>query len=443
MFYILANLIQLAISVGYLLYTSLWLGLVAVVMTPVMAYSIRYFTAKLKESYQQIQTRKGLVEAWILEMMAGMTQWKLLNAHEKVLRDYQLKTGHVIGKEVRAGYLELKSVTINEALTLTGQLCVYGVAAFCIAQNRMTVGQFVACAAYFSTCAAYYNALGRKITNIGSNLAGIERVREFMTWEEEMDLPGAADRPIQNGNVSFEEVSFGYGEEAVLKKLNLRIGAGEKVAFVGKSGEGKSTLMQLLCRFYDPDAGRICIDDIPLAEYTLGSLRSQVAVVQQDNGLFHASLRKNIILSDKKSEDDRIWEILEGLKMKELAEELPEGLDTIVGNGARELSGGQKQRIAIARCMYRQPKILLLDEATSALDAATEQAVNRFLHEQLPQTTILSAAHRFSTVLSAEKIVVMEHGSVTDLGTHEELIQRNTLYQVLYKEYSTDAQNAG
>lgn len=443
LFYILANIIQLAISIGYLLYANIWLGLVAVIMTPVMAYSIRHFTTKLKERYQQIQTRKGLVDAWILEMMTGMLQWKLLNAHGKVQQDYQSKTEYVIGEEIKAGYLELKSVTINEALTLIGQLYVYCVAAFCIARGSVTVGQFVACAAYFSTCATYYNALGKKITDISSNLVGIKRVEDFMTWEEEKNLPNASDRPIHNGRVSFEEVSFGYGEEAVLKELNLRIGAGEKVAFVGKSGEGKSTLLQLLCRFYAPASGKICIDDIPLEEYTLSSLRSQIAVVQQDNGLFHGSLRKNIILSDEKSKDNRIWEILEGLKMKGLVEESPEGLDTIVGSGGRELSGGQKQRIAIARCIFRQPKILLLDEATSALDAETEQAVNSFLYEQLPQTTILSVAHRFSTVLSAEKIVVMEHGSVADMGSHEELIQRNTLYQILYSEYKTDEQYAG
>lgn len=443
LFYILANFIQLAISIGYLLCTNIWLGLVAVIMTPVMAYSIRYFSVKLKERYQQIQTGKGLLDAWILEMMTGMPQWKLLNAHGKVQRDYQSKTECVIGEEIKAGYLEVKSVNINEALTLIGQLCVYCVTAFCIARDSVTVGQFVACSAYFSTCATYYNALGKKIAGISNNLVGIKRVEEFMTWKEEEDLPNASDRSIQNGSVSFEEVSFGYGEETVLKEVNLRVEAGEKVSFVGKSGEGKSTLLQLLCRFYAPVSGKICIDDIPLEEYTLSSLRCQIAVVQQDNGLFHGSLRKNITLSDEKSKDNHIWEILEGLKMKDLVKELPEGLDTIVGSGGRELSGGQKQRIAIARCIFRQPKILLLDEATSALDAETEHAVNSFLYEQLPQTTILSVAHRFSTVLSAEKIIVMEHGSVADMGRHEELIQRNSLYQILYSEYKMDKMYAG
>lgn len=441
LFYILANFIQLAISIGYLLYTNIWLGLVAVIMTPIMAYSIRHFTAKLKKRYQLIQTKKGLVDAWILEMMTGITQWKILNAHNKVRSDYRSKTEHIIGEEIKTGYLELKSANINEALTLIGQLCVYFVAALCISRGSVTVGQFVACATYFSTCAAYYNSLGKKITDISSNLVGIKRVEDFMTWEEEQDLPTACDKLICDGNISFSDVSFGYGEEIVLKNLNLQIGATEKVAFVGKSGEGKSTILQLLCRFYEPTHGKIYIDNIPVEEYTLSSIRSQIAVVQQDNGLFYGSLRKNIILSEDKSKDDRIWEILKGLKLKEIVDEFPEGLDTMIGSGGRELSGGQKQRIAIARCIFSQPKILLLDEATSALDAETEQMVNRFVYEELPQTTILSVAHRFSTVLSAEKIIVIEDGKVSDMGRHEALIKRNVLYQILYSEYEKDAKD--
>ncbi|MDE6985331.1 MAG: ABC transporter ATP-binding protein [Lachnospiraceae bacterium] len=163
LFYILANIIQLAISIGYLLYANIWLGLVAVIMTPVMAYSIRHFTTKLKERYQQIQTRKGLVDAWILEMMTGMLQWKLLNAHGKVQQDYQSKTEYVIGEEIKAGYLELKSVTINEALTLIGQLYVYCVAAFCIARGSVTVGQFVACAVIFLPVPLIIMRLARRL----------------------------------------------------------------------------------------------------------------------------------------------------------------------------------------------------------------------------------------------------------------------------------------
>ena len=303
------------------------------------------------------------------------------------------------------------------------------------------MGQFVACASYFATCASYYNALGKKLTNIAVNMAGIERVEELMSWEVEEDFPDAEDIEIRKGSISFQEVSFGYderhtdGEKYVLKKFSLQIEAGEKIAFVGRSGEGKSTLLQLLCRLYEPWEGEIYVDNVCLTDYTLSSLRRQIAVVQQENGLFHGSLRENICLSEDRGQDVRIWEILEGLKLKELVEQWPEGLNTIIGSGSREMSGGQKQRVAIARCIFRKPKILLLDEATSALDEATEREVNAFIYAELPDTTILSVAHRFSTVLAAGKAVVIEQGRVAAVGAHECLIRENELYRTLYEEY--------
>ncbi|HKM34834.1 MAG TPA: ABC transporter ATP-binding protein [Lachnospiraceae bacterium] len=442
LFYVLANFLQLAISIGYLLYINLYLGLVAIVLTPVMAWSIRYFSGILKKRHEKIQTEKGLVDAWILEMMIGISQWKLLHAQNKVERDYRAKNNLVREQEVKVGYEELKSANVNEALTLLGQLCVYCIAAYCISRKSITVGQFVACAAYFSTCATYYNALGRKLTDMSGNLVGIHRVEEFMSEEEEQDLPKARNCKLSKGNIRFKQVSFGYGETTVLHNLNLQIEAGDKVAFVGRSGEGKSTLLQLLYRLYEPEEGCISVDDICLTDYSLYSLRSQIAVVQQDNGLLHGSFRKNISLSDDSTNDSRIWEILDGLRLKELVEELPEKLDTLIGSGGRELSGGQKQRIAIARCIYRNPKILLLDEATSALDEETERAVNGFIYGQLPDTTILSVAHRFSTVLAAHNAIVIEQGCVVAMGDHESLMQKNELYQSLYEEYIQSATHA-
>lgn len=435
LFYVLANFIQLAISIGYIFYTNVYLGALTVVMTPIMAYSIRFFSAKIKEKQQLLQTKKGLADAWIQEMMMGLTELKLLNAQPRAQRQYREKTESILRDEIGAGYLSLKSETVNEALVLAGQLCLYGIAAFFVAGESMTMGQFVACAAYFSTCAAYYNALARKLTDINANLVGIRRVEEFFSWEEETDLPSAGSHSLAQGSIRFENISFGYGDGLVLKHFDLSVASGEKIAFVGKSGQGKSTLLQLLCRFHDPLEGNIYVDGKCLTDYTYASLRSQIAVVWQDNALFHGSLRKNIIFSDDKSRDPCLWKILEGLRLKELVEEFPEGLDTIMGSGGRSLSGGQKQRIAIARCICRQPKILLLDEATSALDEDTETAVNAFICQQLPDTTILSVAHRFSTVLAADKAVVMEDGHVTGFGPHDALLEQNTLYRTLWEEY--------
>lgn len=446
LFYVTANFLQLAVSIGYLMYTNWLLGLVAIVLTPVMAWSIRYFATKLKTRQEDIRRQKGLTEAWILEMMAGISEWKLLNAHNKVKNDYDEKNRQVIKEEIGAGYQELASVNVNEALTLFGQLCVYGIAAFCIARDSITVGQFVACASYFATCASYFNALGKKITNISANLAGIARVKELLAWEAEKDFPGARDIEIKEGGIRFQEVSFGYengSENYVLEKFSLRIEAGEKIAFVGRSGEGKSTLLQLLSRLYEPWEGEIYVDDVRITDYTLASLRQQIAVVWQENGLFHGSLRENICLSAEREHDDAIWKILEGLKLKELVEQWPEGLDTVIGVGSREMSGGQKQRIAIARCIYKKPKILLLDEAASALDEATEREVNAYIYASLPDTTILSVAHRFSTVLAADKAVVIERGSVAAVGGHDILMKENALYRTLYEEYRQAAVKHG
>lgn len=435
LFYVCANLIQLLISIGYLLYTNLAIGIISIVITPVMAYCIRYFSAKLQQKYQEIREYKGFVDAWILEMMTGIVEWKLLNASEKVRRDYHDKTRRVVEEEKGAGYIAIASDSINQALTLLGQLCIYGFAAIGIGKGTMTVGQFVACAAYFSTCAVYYNSLGQKITDISKNLVGIKRVEDFMSWEEEQDGNEAEDLDITTGSICFSDVSFGYEGIEVLRDINLEITQGDKVVFVGKSGEGKSTLLYLLCRLYEPDRGMIFIDHKPLAAYTLSSLRSQIAVVWQENGLFHGSLRENIVLSDDKSQDSRILEILEGLCLSELVETLPDGLDTMVGNGEREFSGGQRQRLAIARSIYRKPKILLLDEATSALDVKTESLVNAYIYRELPDTTVISVAHRFSAVLSSKKAVVLEQGQVSAVGTHEELLKTNALYHTLYTEY--------
>jgi len=435
LFYVLANFAQLAIAIGYLLFTNVLLGIVAIVMTPIMAWSIRYFTARLKERHQKMRSKEGLVDAWVLEMMTGLFQWKILNSHGKVARDYESKTKEVIEEEIGVGYEELKSANVNEALTLIGQLLVYCIAAAAICRDQITVGQFVACASYFSTCATYYNALGKKLTAISANLVGINQVEEFMLWEEENDTENAAEHEIISGDILFEDVSFSYGEEPVLKGFRLNVRHGDKLAFVGRSGEGKSTLLQLLYRLYEPDRGRILIGGIPAADYTLSSLRSQIAVVHQENGLFHGTLRRNICLSDDTAQDAKIWDILEGLRLKELVSEFPEGLDTVIGNDDRELSGGQKQRVAIARCIFRKPKLLLLDEATSALDEATEAAVNRYIYEQLPDTTILSVAHRFSTVLAAGKAVVIEEGRVAATGSHGQLMKESPLYQALYTEY--------
>lgn len=434
LFYVFANFLYLLFSIGYLLSINFYIGIVVIFITPVLVYSIQYFTKILKNVHCEIHKTRSESESWILEMMMGIKEWKILNAGEKVKKDYYSKEKEIIEKEKKSRYINIAADRINQVLILMGQLGIYCIAAIGIRENNITMGEFVVSINYFIAYSTYFSLIGQKLTDIGRNLVQIRRVEEFMSWDEERDESTAEDRSISKGKICFKNVKFGFDNKEILRNINLNIEAGKYVVFVGKSGEGKSTLLQLICRLYDPERGEIYIDDISVKDYTLYSLRKQIAVVNQESCLFHGKLRENIIFTNNKSEDKRIWDVLDGLRLKEVFEER-EGLDTIINMKEEGFSGGQIQRIAIARCILKKPKILILDEATSALDEETEKIVNDYLRKELPNTTILSIAHKFSTVLCSDKVVVLENGSVSAIGKHEELIKNNMLYHSLYKEY--------
>lgn len=435
LFYVFANTVNLCISIGYLFYANFMMGMVAIVMTPVLVWFIRYFTEKLKCKHQDVSEQRGMLESWVLEMMVGIKEWKILNADEKIKSDFYNKLDMLIKKEKMISYVEIEADSVNQILLLAGQLCIYFIAIQKISNETMTIGQFITCMTYFSSCAALFNSLGLKIKDISKNWIRIKRVEEMMLWPEENDEK-VKNIKILTGEILFKDVSFGYGNRNVLSDINLKIKGGEKIAIIGKSGEGKSTLLQLLYRLYEPSSGAIYVDGKNLISYDRSNLRSQIAVVHQESALFEGSLRENITFSNDKSQDIRIKCILQGLQMQELIENLPEGLDTIIESNSQKLSGGQKQRIAIARCIYRKPTILILDEGTSALDSKTEKKVLSFIKEELPNTTILSVAHRFSAALVSDRIAVMEGGKISAIGTSEELMKRNELYRLFYNEYA-------
>ena len=440
LFYVLGNLLQLFISVIYLLHIDRYLGLVAVILSPLMAFSLKKFGSLLKRKQTEIQREKGFLEAWIFELIDGMREWKLLNSGEWVKRQYLKKTRSILSGEKTNAYMEIAADGVNGGITLAGQLMIYLISALRIAGGGMTVGQFVASASYYTSCARYFNAIGQKISAVSANLASTERVFDFMSWEEETDRPGAKERPVTKGEIVFDRVSFCYGNTPVLREVSFSAASGEKTAIVGRSGEGKSTLLSLICRLYDPLEGRIRIDGQDIETFTLRSLRKQIGVVQQSSSLFAGSIRKNITFSDDPGQDGRVWELLKGLKMDDVIRQYSDGLDTMVDDGENaegyvSLSGGQKQRIAIARALYKRPAVLLLDEATSSLDEKTEKDVYQYILETLPDVTLLSVSHRFSTVLKADRILVMEDGRISAQGTNEELLRKSAVYSGLYEEY--------
>jgi ABC-type multidrug transport system fused ATPase/permease subunit len=437
LFYVLGNIFQLIISVGYLIYFDIYLGIVAIVTTFAMVLLIRYFGKLIRLKQERIQTEKGVLEAWIVEMINGIKEWKLLNAGKWVKDKYLKRTRDIFKLEISSGYIELFSNVTNNGTTLLGQLMIYIIAAYRIIANNMTIGQFVACMSYYTNCAKYFNAVAKKVSDISKNVVAANRVLDFLNWEEENDGIGAKERKIRKGRIQFCNVNFCYGSSFSVKNLIFSAEPGEKVSIVGESGGGKSTLLSLVYRLYDITGGTIYIDDQDIRKFTLKSLRSQIGIVQQNNSLIVGSVRKNIIISDQKEDDNKIWDLLRGLKLDEMVKKMPNGLDTIIGeNGVVEegetISGGQKQRIAIARVLYREPQILLLDEATSALDRKTENNVYEYILKKLPQATILSVSHRLSIVLKSDRVMIMKNGTLMEQGNVEELVNANLSFSKLY-----------
>jgi subfamily B ATP-binding cassette protein MsbA len=239
-------------------------------------------------------------------------------------------------------------------------------------------------------------------------------------------------------------VDFGYTpERLILNGIDLRIRAGEVVALVGPSGAGKTTLVQLIPRFYDPTAGRVLADGIDLREVTLRSLRGQIGIVAQDTILFSGTVRENILYGNPDASDDELLAVARAAHVEEFVAELPEGYDTLLGERGTKLSGGQRQRIAIARAFLIDPRILILDEATSALDSESERLIQDALARLMRDRTSVVIAHRLSTVLHADRIVVLDEGRIVQVGPHTRLVEQEGLYRRLYEtQFRAEAHRA-
>ena len=265
-------------------------------------------------------------------------------------------------------------------------------------------------------------------------MAGFARFHEIITTTEEItDAEDAVACEAIKGEIVFDNVTFGYLDgQKVLKNINLRIAPGEKVAFVGTTGAGKTTIANLLLRFYEPEQGRILLDGIDINKYQQQSLRKQIGLVQQDVFLFSDSVSFNIAYGKWDAEEAEIVEAAKNAAADEFIGRLQQGYATEIGERGVKLSGGQKQRIAIARVFLKNPPVLILDEATSALDTRTEKQIQGALDKLSQNRTTLIIAHRLSTIMNADRIVVLNNGEIAEMGKHEELLALNGIYKRLH-----------
>ncbi len=358
--------------------------------------------------------------------------------YDSALRDYEAAA---IKSRVSLSLLNVGQA----AAVAAGITSIMILAAQGIMQGRMTIGDFVMVNAYMLQLAMPLNLLGTVYREIKQSLIDLEAMFDLLhSPAEVLDLPGAPGLKATGGEVVFDSVDFGYDpRRPILKGVSLRVPAGKTVAIVGPSGAGKSTLSRILFRFYDVLAGRVSIDGQDIREVAQDSLRAAIGIVPQDTVLFNDTVFYNIAYGDPAANRAQVEEAARLARIHDFVQGLPDGYDTMVGERGLKLSGGEKQRVAIARAILKKPKILMFDEATSALDTKTEREIQHSLSEVSRGRTTLTIAHRLSTVVEADEILVLEEGRIVERGRHRDLLAKNGVYAAMWARQQAGDEERG
>lgn len=417
-----------------------------------LACSVLFFRRPVKLFSRRVRNLIGDMASRAEEAIGGVRVVKAFCGESFELERFANKSGDLLQGRVRLKKLSAIYSSTVEFCVFTGTLIVVWFAPHWVVTSRtLTIGGLVAFFTYTSKLYSPVKALSKMNLSMQKILAAADRVFEVMDMPPESvngfsqlrqpplsGMPGLAAASIStplcvSGDIRFENVSFGYEpENQVLKNFSLHVKRGELVALVGPSGGGKTTIVNLLLRFYEPTSGRILIDGVPLHRIPLQNLRQQIGIVSQETFLFSGTSRENIAYASPDATDVEIIEAARAAHAHDFLSESPNGYLTEVGERGVQLSGGQRQRIAIARAILRNPRIMIFDEATAHLDSESEQMIQDALEKIAEGRTILVVAHRFSTIRRADKIVVIENGKMVETGRHDELLARNGLYRRVY-----------
>jgi len=409
------------------------LSLMTFTLVPFMLAVTSIFRSKARSAYRDVRRKVATVTATVAENVSGVRVVKSFSREDENLRRFEQ-----VNLENRQAFMNAARVHATFApiilfLSMVAVCMVYWYGGLKVAAGVLTIGVLVEFVQYMNQFFQPVRDLSTLYHTMQSAMAGAERIFDILeTPPEVTDKVGCLEMPPIKGDVEFRNVTFGYGEEPVLKDVSFHVEAGKTVALVGPTGAGKTTIINLLSRQYDVQKGAILIDGIDIRDVSMRSLRSQMGVVLQDPFLFPGSIKENIRYGRLDATDQEVEEVAKVVGAHDFIIQLTEGYDTDVREGGSKLSAGQKQLISFARALLADPRILILDEATSSVDTQTEILIQEALRKLLKGRTSFVIAHRISTIVEADVIFVIEGGRLVEKGTHEELLRLNGVYRRLH-----------
>ena len=429
--------LTLIVLVALMFYQNWKLALFALIMMPVAAFVAKSLGKRIGKAIEQSAKIEGNLTSYLSEMLKGSRMIKIYQKEKFELGRSQEKLELRENIQNKIGFILIRATPIMEILTgimIAGFIYFSGLL---IAAGEMQINNFFS---FLTAMMLAYQPI-RSLATINmlfnQGAVGAGRVFEILDTQPSIkEIDSAPELSVAKGNIKFQDVSFSYPktQEDAVKNFNISIDGGSTAALVGHSGAGKSTIVNLLPRFYDPKEGEISIDGQNISAVTLSSLRKNISMVSQDIILFDDTVRANIAYANMSATDEQIKKACDFAAASDFIEELPNAYETIIGENGIRLSGGQKQRVSIARAFLKNSPIILLDEATSSLDAESEEKVQNAVINLTKNKTTLVIAHRLSTIIRADKIIVMNRGKIVDAGTHEELLESSMVYKNLYSK---------
>jgi ATP-binding cassette subfamily B protein len=429
------NCLTLFGMVGVMLYLNWQFTLIALSIAPMLFVVVYSYTRRIKKASREVRKKEGEMVSVMQEVLSSIRVVKAFAREEYEERRLEEESLESVEIAMRARSLKAKLSPLVGVIVAVGTAMVLWFGARMALTGRLSAGSLVVFIMYLGKMYKPMQELSKMTDTYSKASVGFERIQEVIEMDGEVkDLPGARRAPRFKGYIEFENVNFGYApDRLVLRDVNLKIEPGQVAALVGPTGAGKSTIISLIPRFYDPTSGVVKIDGEDVRRFQQKSLRQQMSFVLQETLLFHGTIWYNIAYGKPEATRREILRAAEMANAQEFIDKLPQGYDTMVGERGVTLSGGQRQRIAIARAIIRNTPLLILDEPSSGLDAASEKLVFEALDRLMEGRTSIVIAHRLSTIRQAGIIFVVKDGMIVERGKHEELVQRGGLYSELYQ----------